>query len=552
MTSIASATPSGQAGRVLPAAIGIALLTRLLTLGAYPLTDTTEARYAEVARKMVQLNDWVTPWYDYGVPFWAKPPLSIWMTALSFKILGISEFSARLPHLLVGAAVVWLVWDWMRSAGVRQAWRAAAIMCGAFVFYVAAGAVMTDMAMVLGTTMATRGMWLGMYGEARIRTRESVLAFAGMAIGLLAKGPVSVVLVLAAACGWAITSRNCTAIWRGLPWLRGATMASVLVLPWYALAERATPGFLRYFLLGEHLQRFLVSGWAGDRFGSAHAFPIGSMLLFAAVALLPWTLLLAALALRKRRQDTEVADTRADGLAAYLAWFALVPVLFFLPARNILWTYVLPAAPPFAALVALHLSHGVRSRLVDWVLSVGTVVMSLTLIGVVTYRHMTSDWKSAKDVIAAYDAFATNAPGPLLFMGARPYSASFYSEGQARLAPGHALEHQEAPVYVAVAAGDFYSLDFQGSGRSGLRQAPEGVDPDAGRCHGTPRPPRPGPGRQDQGLAGQRGDDRPRAERHKVADRWAAQTKNGRGRSHPTQHPGAHLCRLARSAPRLL
>ena len=32
-----------------------------------------------------------------------------------------------------------------------------------------------------------------------------------------------------------------------------------------------------------------------------------------------------------------------------------------------------------------------------------------------------------------------------------------------------------------------------GSGRSGLRQAPEGVDPDVGRCHGTARPSRLGP-----------------------------------------------------------
>ncbi|MDL2339624.1 MAG: hypothetical protein QFE16_17460, partial [Pseudomonadota bacterium] len=57
-------------------ALGLTALMRLMTLGLYPLTDTTEARYAEIARKMVELGDWITPWYDYGVPFWAKPPLS--------------------------------------------------------------------------------------------------------------------------------------------------------------------------------------------------------------------------------------------------------------------------------------------------------------------------------------------------------------------------------------------------------------------------------------------------------------------------------------------
>jgi 4-amino-4-deoxy-L-arabinose transferase-like glycosyltransferase len=34
--------------------------------------DTSEARYAEMARKMVELNDWITPMFDYGVPFWGN------------------------------------------------------------------------------------------------------------------------------------------------------------------------------------------------------------------------------------------------------------------------------------------------------------------------------------------------------------------------------------------------------------------------------------------------------------------------------------------------
>ena len=49
---------------------------RMLTLGAYPLMDTTESRYAEIARKMLETGDWLTPQFDYGVPFWGKPPLS--------------------------------------------------------------------------------------------------------------------------------------------------------------------------------------------------------------------------------------------------------------------------------------------------------------------------------------------------------------------------------------------------------------------------------------------------------------------------------------------
>ena len=87
-----------------------AAILRLLSLALYPLMDTTEARYAEIARIMVELDDWVTPWFDYGVPFWGKPPMSFWLTAISFKTFGVNEFAARLPHWLAGLAVVWLTW----------------------------------------------------------------------------------------------------------------------------------------------------------------------------------------------------------------------------------------------------------------------------------------------------------------------------------------------------------------------------------------------------------------------------------------------------------
>ena len=50
------------------------MLLRLLTLNTYPLMDTTEARYGEMARLMVETGNWLTPLFDYGVPFWGKPP----------------------------------------------------------------------------------------------------------------------------------------------------------------------------------------------------------------------------------------------------------------------------------------------------------------------------------------------------------------------------------------------------------------------------------------------------------------------------------------------
>ena len=57
------------------------------------------------------------------------------------------------------------------------------------------------------------------------------------------------------------------------------------------------------------------------------------------------------------------------------------------------------------------------------------------------------------------------------------------------------------------------------------------------------------PRHQDQGLGGQRGDHRSCTGRCAFAHRWATQAPQGCGLGHPTQHPGAHLRRLARSVP---
>ncbi|NOT84283.1 MAG: phospholipid carrier-dependent glycosyltransferase [Methylococcaceae bacterium] len=82
---------------------------RLITLGLYPLYDPSESRYAEMGRKMLETGNWVTPLIDYGVPFWGKPPLSVWLTASSLWLGGINDFSARLPSLLLSLGMTWII-----------------------------------------------------------------------------------------------------------------------------------------------------------------------------------------------------------------------------------------------------------------------------------------------------------------------------------------------------------------------------------------------------------------------------------------------------------
>lgn len=441
--------------------LAVAAAARVATLGLYPLMDTTEARYAEIARKMVELGDWITPWFDYGEPFWGKPPLSFWMTAASFKAFGVSAFAARLPHWICGGLVAWVVWSWLARRSQREAIDALALLTGSALFFVAAGAVMTDMALALGTTLAMRGFWLALHGAPAERLREQYLFFLGIAIGLLAKGPIAAALVGIPIAIWTLWVGDIGRVLRGIRWGRGLLLTLALVVPWYAWAEWRTPGFLEYFLVGEHWQRFITPGWRGDLYGHAHAFPRGSIWLFAIAAYLPWSFLVPVAAWRWRRVASPAApDDR--WLYCYLLLWALTPLVFFSVAANILWVYALPGLPALAMVTALWLARLPRRPLLDRLLAGGVAFTALAIVGVVTGINLGgwADKKSTRALVADYQLHRSHDEA-LVFLGRRPFSSAFYSQGRAEsVCCNDDLQSRlnREPVFVAVKSDDLDRL----------------------------------------------------------------------------------------------
>ena len=113
------------------------------------------------------MNDWITPWFDHGEPYWGKPPFAFWLTALGFKTFGVNEFAGRLPHLLIALAVVGLV-GWLAARRDSDAFlTAVALLFGAFLYFVLAGAVMVDVEYTLAFTMTMTGFWLAMEDRER-------------------------------------------------------------------------------------------------------------------------------------------------------------------------------------------------------------------------------------------------------------------------------------------------------------------------------------------------------------------------------------------------
>ncbi|MEI7583437.1 glycosyltransferase family 39 protein [Runella sp.] len=79
----------------------LALLFFIPFLGRVHLFDWDEINFAESAREMLVTGNYLRVQIDYQ-PFWEKPPLFIWLQALSMKVFGINEFAARFPNAVIG------------------------------------------------------------------------------------------------------------------------------------------------------------------------------------------------------------------------------------------------------------------------------------------------------------------------------------------------------------------------------------------------------------------------------------------------------------------
>ena len=79
-------------------------------IGSARLFDWDEINFAESAREMIVTGDWFNVRINFE-SFWEKPPLFIWMQALSMKIFGVGEFAARFPNAIIGIVTLLLLFN---------------------------------------------------------------------------------------------------------------------------------------------------------------------------------------------------------------------------------------------------------------------------------------------------------------------------------------------------------------------------------------------------------------------------------------------------------
>lgn len=444
--------------------IGLLFLLRFALLSIFPLYDTTEARYAEMARLMVETGNWVTPQIDYQVPFWGKPPMHTWLSAMSLDVFGITAFAARLPHFLCGVLVALLVYRFTKQhKDETTAIFSVLVLSSSIGFFIAIGMVMTDTALMLSTTLAMLSFW-NVYSK-QDDIFHGHLFFVALAFGMLIKGPVAIVIVGLGIGVWSLWQRNLKRVLCALPWKTGTTMFLLITVPWYWLAELSSPGFLEYFVMGEHVYRFLVPGWEGDLYGNAHQQPRGMIWAFWLIAAFPWSFVLVAngiTAIRAQGRIIETSNANTPILTYLMSWM-IAPLLLFSFAGNVLTAYVLPGFTAMAILIATQ--NPIKPWHVVLVAMSLCGYASLPVLKAIGFVTKTSEVELIGEEPALY------AESPLIYWQKRPFSAAFYSHGAARLIEDidelHVLINDNDSVFVALehhvsvqALGEFQGLCY--------------------------------------------------------------------------------------------
>lgn len=348
-----------------------------------------EPRYASIGRAMAQSGDWVTPKLN-GAPWFEKPPLVYWTTALATKAGLGPEAAPRLPVALLGFGFVLCFYFLVRQEfGPTEALYATAVLgtSAGWLTYSYVAVMDLPMSAFFCAALLLTFQWVS-GGDGSPARALSVGALLGLAV--LAKGLVP--LVLFAPVVWPMRRKI-----GHLALIAGACL--LVAAPWYVeCAFRNGMPFLHEFFWKHHFERF-----SNDSL--QHVRPFWFYVPVVLGAVFPWT----PLALLIRRGLFRDSRLRFTGI-----WL-IYAMVFFSASRNKLPGYLIPLLPAASLILGLALGWARRTRIplfiAGLVLAVAPVVSAM-LPGALSVGLSRAPWLGADLSWAA--VFAVLALGPLL------------------------------------------------------------------------------------------------------------------------------------------
>lgn len=324
------------------------------------LMDDVDAVHGQIARNMVQSGDWVIAHLD-GVPYMEKAPLPYWLIAISYLLMGVHDWVARIPTALAAVLLCFVTarygaWAFGRRSGF-YAGLALATSVGLFLF---TRILIPDVMLTLTVTVCFMAFKraLNEDGEEIHPRRWPAILGAALGVGALLKGLIALVVPVGGALVYLLLTRQLFSreTWRRLRPVSMVVIFLLIAAPWHVLATLRMPpyfnfsmhsgpgeyhGFFWFYFINEHLLRFLNLRYPRDY----NTVPRLTFWLLNLLWLFPWSVYLPAAAKLSYKPVDRAGRTRL--LALCWAGFLL---LFFTFSTTQEY-YSMPMYPALALLL---------------------------------------------------------------------------------------------------------------------------------------------------------------------------------------------------------
>ena len=316
----------------------LAAVLFLPLIGQRTIYITDEARYALLARNIVETGDWLVPRLGSEVHM-EKSPLFIWIIA-AFSLLrgGVTELTATLPSALSGiGGVAGTFLLGCRLFGPRAGLLASLILATTPGYFFHARLVLADMTVTFFIVWSAWAFW-GAIDASRVQRRSMALFYVCVALAFSSKGPAGLMPIVSFGA-FVLFEEG----WQGIRALRPLMGLGILALvsaPWaLAFAAQRQVSYVQQVLIGDYLVHFDAWGTWSEIF---FAFgPLG-------VEFLPWTLFLPIAVWNGYSRSGE-AETRRK--FRFLACWVLAYVIAITLMAHKRDRYLLPVYPALALIV---------------------------------------------------------------------------------------------------------------------------------------------------------------------------------------------------------
>jgi len=348
------------------AAMSLLVLFAKLHLG--DLGGYDDAVYAHEGKRMLATGEWWTVYLN-GQPDFDKPPMFIWLEALSMKVFGVSDFAARFPSALLGFGSILLVYFITRELTTSYwlpVWAMMILFCTQFFMRYAMRA-MTDVPFTFFFELALLFYLIGLRRNRYFILCGAAIGFAVLTRSFLGLIPLGIIL------GHLTISGRWDA-GRAKYLIAGTLLALGLPLVWF-VSQYQLHGSkflaLHFSFTFDNLP--LTNGKGADQFGSGLLrYP-----LFLIKSYWPWLPLMVV----GMWSQTKKAIKERDSTGLFLTLWVLALIVPFSLAEFKWLRYIMPAFPAFAILSAVPLNDWITAHWRRLFLKAAYAVLCLTMVG---------------------------------------------------------------------------------------------------------------------------------------------------------------------------